>query len=101
MCKKLFPVELVSESIGKHDFVIESDINNLFVKLITLYICYEIEMLEKNSFAAENIMRQRITNESLKKIEEIEVEKFLKTRKEKKAKQIKKQLSDYRIIDKR
>lgn len=99
--KKLFPVELVSENIGKHDFVIESDINNLFVKLITLYICYEIEMLEKNSFAAENIMRQRITNESLKKIDEINAEKYLRARKEKKAEQIKKQLSDFRSVDKR
>lgn len=46
-------------------------------------------------------MRQRITNESLKKIDEINAERFLRDRKEKKANQIRKQLSDYRTVDKR
>ena len=49
----------------------------------------------ENSYASENVMRQSITSESLKKIEEIEEENIRKERKEKKKKSFKKVIENY------
>ena len=65
---------------------------------MVLCICYQIKIFEANSWASENVMRERITRESLKKIEEIEVEKQKQERKDKKQKAFKKQISNYRIL---
>lgn len=58
----------------KEDFAVEGDINDILINIIVLYLLYEIRIATENSFASENIMRQAITKESLKKIEEIEEE---------------------------
>ncbi|MDD4187736.1 MAG: F0F1 ATP synthase subunit gamma, partial [Bacilli bacterium] len=95
--KTLFPISF-EESSGKshkEDFIVETDINDLFVNLITLYISYQIIIAEANSWAAENVMRQQITRESLKKIDEIEFYKSRKERKEKKYKDFKKIIENY------
>ena len=80
------------------DYVIETDVNGLIASIIALGICYQIKVLESNSFASENVMRERITRESIKKIEELEVEQIRIARKEKNSKAFKKQISNYRII---
>ena len=51
---------------------------------------YEIQIAEASSYAAENVMRQLVTKESLDKIEKIEEEKNNQIRKEKKSKSFKK-----------
>ena len=56
----------------------------LLKDLIILYISYEIRIADTFSYAAENIMRQQITREAIKKIDEIEVQQITKERKEKK-----------------
>lgn len=76
------------------DFVIEGDINNILINIATLYVSYEIKVAVENSYASENIMRQMITKESLKKIDEIEVETKIKVRKEKSKKNLKKQIDN-------
>ena len=58
-----------------------------------LYICYNIKIIECNSWAAENVMRERITRESIKKIDEIETEKEIMERIEEKEKNFKRQIS--------
>lgn len=95
--KPLFPVEFEKDKINNHneDFVIEADINNIFVNLITTYISYQLKIAEASSFAAENVMRQQITRESLKKIDEIEFYKLRKAKKHKKYKDFKKIIENY------
>ena len=94
--KKIFPVEELDEEIDekdlKLDFLIETDIDELLSSLIVLYICYNIKILECNSYAAENVMRERITRESKKKIEEIETEKEIINKIESKEKEFKRQI---------
>ena len=58
------------------DFAIEGDINSILRNIIVLYLSYEIKIATENSFASENIMRQTITKESLKKLDEIEEENW-------------------------
>lgn len=95
--KTVFPVkfEPSSRSSYSEDFIVETDINEMFVNLITLYISYQIRIAEANSWAAENVMRQQITRESLKKIDEIEFYKLRKAKKHKKYKDFKKIIENY------
>lgn len=93
--KKLFPLEF-DDSKNTEDFVIETDASSMFEDLLLLYIECELQIIESNSWAAENIMRQSLTSESLKKIDEIEEEKQKQVRKEKKYQAFKKQMANYR-----
>lgn len=96
--KRIFPVEFDGDSKKSYteDFVVETDINEMLIDLVTLYICYQIRIAEANSWAAENVMRQQITRESLKKIDEIDFYKLRAYRKQKKYKDFKKLIENYR-----
>ncbi|MGE5455539.1 MAG: F0F1 ATP synthase subunit gamma [Ignavibacteriales bacterium] len=95
--KRLFPITFEKDKINNEtyndDFVVETDVNTMVLNLVTLYICYEIRIAETNSWAAENVMRQQVTRESLKKIDEIEEEKLKEERK------VKKHLNFKKIIE--
>lgn len=93
--KKLFPLEF-DDSKNTEDFVIETDASSMFEDLLLFYIECELQIIEHNSWAAENIMRQNLTSESLKKIDEIKEEKQKQVRKEKKYQAFKKQMANYR-----
>lgn len=90
--KTIFPIEPLKDSKKKYneDFVVEGDINEILINLVSLYIGYEIQIAESSSWAAENVMRQLVTRESLDKIEKIEEERENMNRKEKKKKDFKK-----------
>ena len=92
---RLFPIDSDGNSNLKVDYVIETDINKLIANLLALYLCYEIKIIESNSWASENVMRQTITKESLKKLDEIEDDKTRKIRKEKNSESFKKQINNY------
>lgn len=91
----LFPIS-PTKIKDSSDFVIEADSNILFTDLILLYIDCKLQIIESNSWASENIQRENLTNESLKKIDELEEEKLKVTRKQKRAEGFKKQLANYR-----
>ena len=76
------------------DFAVEGNINSILLNIIALYLGYEIKVAVENSYASENIMRQMITKESLKKIDEIEDERQREERKSKQVKCLKKQLDN-------
>ncbi len=96
--KKVFPVveldEEIDEKLLKLDFLTETNVDDLVSSLIVLYLCYNIKILECNSYAAENITRERITRESIKKIDEIETERETIKRIEDKEKNFKRQITN-------
>ncbi len=97
--KKLFPIEYNPENYNDtydEDFAMETEITSMLNNLTALYICYELKISEMNSYAAENVVRQQLTNQSLKKIDEIEEEKAKVARKEKKQKDFQKIIENYR-----
>lgn len=98
--KKIFPFEFEKQKneIYNEDFAVETDINKLVNDLIALYISYEIKICEMNSSASENIMREKITEESLDKIEEFEQIEMIKKRKEKKDHDFKKSIDNSRKL---
>ena len=79
---RLFPIE-PPKLKDTSDFVIEADGKIMFTDLILLYIDCKLQIIESNSWASENIQRENLTNESLRKIDEIEEEKLKIKRKEK------------------
>jgi F0F1-type ATP synthase gamma subunit len=81
--RKVFPLPLAADPEGyTEDFAVEGDVDYLLRSLTSTYASYEVRIASVNSFAAENIMRQEATTESLKKIEEIEEEELRVRRKE-------------------
>lgn len=102
MRKKLFPLDYDQEKETDYydeDFAMETELSSMLNNLISLYICYEIKICEMNSYAAENVVRQQITRESLKKIDEIDEENIKITRKEKKYRDFQKIIENYRKGD--
>ena len=92
---RILPLEKTkSKKEYQDDFAVEGNINSILLNIIALYLGYEIKVAVENSYASENIMRQMITKESLKKIDEIEEEKARDERKIKSQKNLKKQLDN-------
>ncbi len=97
--KKLYPFDYgeKDEDVDYHeDFSLETDVQTLICNLIALYICYELKICEINSYAAENVIRQQLTSESLKKIDELEEEKAKVERKFRKQRDFQKIIENYR-----
>ena len=83
--KTIFPIALErrDEESYNEDFMIEGrGVDELMQQLIVTYLNYEIKGAAVNAFAAENILRQNATNESLKRIDEMEEEARRVERKE-------------------
>ena len=98
--KQVFPLEKKKagkEALSEYqdDFAFEGDVNNLLTELVLLYVKYSMEIAAAASFAAENISRQNVTTESLKKIDEREEISILQKRREKKDKQFARVLDDF------
>lgn len=92
----IFPLEKQDKKSDNYqeDFAVEGDLNSILLNVIALYLGYEIQVAVQNSYASENIMRQMITKESLKKIDEMEAEKLREKKKVEKIKNLKKQLDN-------
>lgn len=99
--KNIFPIKPIRDNFEKkynEDFVVEGDINEILINLISLYINYEIQIAEASCWAAENVMRQLVTKESLDKVEKIEEERKIMNRKEKNKKSFKKIIESFTHI---
>lgn len=98
--KRIFPFEFNEAESDKYkeDFICETNLNELLVSMVVTYINFEIKITAINSFAAENIMRQNSTSESLKKIEEIEEANLIEERKERNQKEFQKVIENYSKI---
>lgn len=96
--KNVFPVHIENNEEQDYDidFVVETDINDLLRQLAVLYVLYELRICLINASAAENILRQNTTSESLRKIDEIEDLKIKRVRKEKNAKEFRKVIENFK-----
>ncbi len=71
-----FPLKFNGEYYEGADFVAETDIHKMLKSLVSFYICYQLQMCECISEAAENLNRNQITRMALDKIEEREEEEY-------------------------
>ena len=97
-CLQVFPVEYNEEYKENVDFLIETDITSFINNLIAYYVCYQLEICEIFSWAAENVIRNTMTASSLKKIEELEHEERLRKLKEMRAKSLKKNIENSKKV---
>lgn len=95
--KQIFPASFKKTSGREYteDFVVEDKVDKLLTSLVLFYLNCEVKIAAVNSFASENIMRQNATSESLKKIDEWQVEEQRLIRKEEKQKTLKKVLDSF------
>lgn len=95
--KTVYPMALEEKSSKHygHDFVVEGDIDHVLETMMSLYLSYTLKICTINSSAAENVMRQNVTRESLKKIDEREEESLKVYRKEKKAREFRKVIESF------
>lgn len=96
--KTIFPIEIERDELETYseDFTVEgADINTLMEGLVVTYLNYEIKSAVVNAFASENILRQNATNESLKKIDEMEIENRWMQRKIDNQKSVNKVIDSY------
>lgn len=95
---KVFPVEYKEEYKEKVDFLIETDIKSFINNLITYYVCYQLEICEIFSWAAENVIRNTMTSTSLKKLEEMELTNRLSALRELRSKSLKKNIENNKKV---
>lgn len=72
------------------DFSCDGNIDEVLSNLVKLYLRYQLKLCDYNTSAAENILRQNTTSESLKKIDELDDIYTKRVRKEKKVKEFRK-----------
>ena len=73
----------------------EGDINDLMMRMVSTYVHYELLLALVNSRAAENVLRQNATTESLKKIDELEAEALMEERRSQRNKESQKVVDNY------
>ncbi len=90
------PAGLFGKKEYYEDFVCEGNsMQEYLLNLVELYLKYELEIAAQVSLAAENITRQNITTESLRRIDEIEAEQAQVIRRQKKDREFAKVLDNY------
>ena len=89
------PKGLIGDQAYLDDFVWEGDPQEMLRDLLILYLTYELEIAGHVSAAAENLTRQNVTTESLKRIDEREEERRRVERKARKAEEFAKVLDNF------
>ena len=89
------PKGLIGDQAYLDDFVWEGDPQEMLQDLLILYLTYELEIAGHVSAAAENLTRQNVTTESLKRIDEREEEQQRVERKARKAEEFAKVLDNF------
>lgn len=82
--RRIYPMEAMPEenrSQWDDDFAIEGDVERLLEDMTVSCLVYEVKIAAASAYAAENIMRQNATSESLKKLDEMEEEELRQARK--------------------
>ncbi len=96
--RRIYPLDIQpDEDIANQwdDFEIEGDASKLLEDMTVSCLVYELKIAAASAYAAENIMRQNATTESLKKLDEMEVEAAREERKQKSRLSFKKTIDSF------
>ena len=96
--KRIYPLEAkTNEAIANEwdDFEINGDAQRMLEDMTISCLTYEMRIAAASAYAAENIMRQNATSESLKKLDEMEAEATRLERKEKNQKSFQKTIDSF------
>lgn len=93
--RQIFPVIVPQQQRHTEDFVVEGNLNRLLKNLVISYVNYQVMLAQVSASAAENIMRQNATTESLKRIDEREEELHLEEIRTKREKEFQKVVEEF------
>ena len=93
---QLFPIEFDGKYFEGHDYVSETNVDEMLKGLVSFYISYQVQMAEEISVASENVLRKQITDMALDRIKDVNQEKEHALRKEKLSKSILKTVENYK-----
>ena len=85
MVYRIYPLELEPDDADQTtgDYFVEGDAARMLSEMIVLYLTASFRIAAASAYASENITRRNVTQESLKKIDELETEQGRMERKEK------------------
>ena len=94
---QVFPVALERSAEDNYDidFVIENDANRILCNVLAVYLNYRVVIAEKSSWAAENVNREKIARESLKRIDELREEEKNREHQERRRADLMEQISNF------
>lgn len=95
---QVFPVVYDEKYKENVDFLVETDINEFINELIVYYVCYELEICEIFSWAAENVIRNTMTSTALKKLDEVENIERIKNLRKLREKSLKKNIENSKKV---
>ncbi len=98
--KRIYPMEFdteveLEEQNDWDDFEIEGDPEQLLEDMTISCLVYEVRIAAASAYAAENIMRQNATTESLKKLDEMATEERRVMRKERNQSSFRKTIDNF------
>lgn len=93
---KLFPIKSINNVFNGPKYEYKTDICEVIKGLISYYIIYQIQSAVELSIASENVLRKKMTDEGLRKIDNIKNYEDLKYRKEKISKSMKENVDIYK-----
>lgn len=96
--KRIYPLEAKTNEVIANewdDFEINGDAQRMLEDMTISCLIYEMRIAAASAYAAENIMRQNATSESLKKLDEMEAEATRLERKEKNQKSFQKTIDSF------
>ena len=96
--KRIYPLEAKTNEVIANewdDFEINGDAQRMLEDMTISCLTYEMRIAAASAYAAENIMRQNATSESLKKLDEMEAEATRLERKEKNQKSFQKTIDSF------
>ena len=98
--EQIFPVELEMQKDDNYDvdFVIENDANKVLCGIISAYLNFKVIIAERNSWAAENVSRERIARESLKRIKELRLIEKSRRNKIRRSRELAKQIENFKML---
>lgn len=94
---QIFPVELEMKEGDNYDidFVIENDANNVLRNILAEYLNFKVRIAEKSSWAAENVNRERIARESMKRIDELKDEERIRENQKQREEDLAEQIDNF------
>lgn len=94
---QVFPISLEKNADDNYDidFVIENDANRILCNVLAVYLNYRVMIAEKSSWAAENVNREKIARESLKRIDELREEEIAREHQERRRADLVEQISNF------
>lgn len=94
---QVFPVDLKEDPSDDYeiDFMIENDVDSILRSIMAEYLNLKVRIAEQSSWAAENVSRERVARESMKRIDELKEEEKNRENQERNQRKLAEQIDNF------